>query len=649
MRWFHIAAMLVGIATAAEARITQIRVETVEPFAGGASFGDTGAYEKVSGVVAGEIDPSDPRNKPIAGLDRAPRNASGQVEYDTDFVVLRPADPARGNHHLLFDVTNRGNKLGMTLLNQVVTPANAIPVNDPSTTADAGDGLLLRLGYTIAWTGWDPAASSANHGMSIRLPVLLGVTQEIRDEFVSGTREPPIDRFRLSYRVAQPEQGTLTMRRRAADAPEAIQPDHWRFSGPREAELLPPGTKPEPGTIYSITYVASDPWVSGIAYAATRDTVSFLRANQAMDPARGITGAIGFGISLSARFLRGFIAEGFNQDDRGARVFDGVLTHAGGAGKAFINALFAQPERTRTQHEDADMPEEWFPFSAAVTRDPATGSTGAILRGDGFDPKLIEVNTSSEYWQKGASLLTTEPTGAQDVALPPTARAFLVAGTQHTGKAGSTDAHGPCINRRNPHNPAPALRALLADLDVWISGGPPAPASRVPTRGNRTLVAAEALDLPQTTDLVRPLSNNPVVARNDPASLTWVHPVATDSTPYRALVPAVDADGNERAGIVLPDLAAPFATYTGWNLYAAPFPSGELCDRDGSLSPFSRTADARLVNADPRPSLAERYPNRQAVVTLVQQAVAELITSRLLLSEDGAQYLRWAQEVPITQ
>ncbi len=642
------AALLAAWTGQADARVTRVRVDRTEPFLAGAAFGDTGAYEHVTGVIAGELDPADRRNAVVVGLDRAPRNAAGLVEYETDFDILRPADPRRGNHHLLFEVTNRGNKPGLALLNQVVTPPGSPSLNAPKSVAETGDALVFRLGYTMAWTGWDPDLTHTNASLSIREPVLAGVTQEVRDELVSGTRGPPVERFHLSYAAAAPYAGSLTMRQKAADAPVPLTSGQWRFVDARTVELLPPGTRPAPGVLYDLTYTATDPWVSGIGFAATRDVVSFLRANQEMDPARGIAATLGFGVSQSGRFLREFVADGFNADERGARVFDGVLTYTAGAGKVFLNALFAQPGTTRTQHEDQAMPEEWFPFSAAAAADPVTGTTASLLPGAPTDPRLIEVNTSAEYWQKGASLLTTDPAGGRDLALPANARAFLVAGTQHTGRAGAVDARGPCINLRNPHNPAPALRALLADLDAWVGeAATPPPASRVPTVADRTLLAPEALNVPAIVDLVRVFANDPVIPHNDPASLDWVHPAPVGETPYRALVPALDGDGNERAGIILPDLAAAFGTFTGWNLYARPYPVGEMCDRDGSWSPFARDADARLVDGDPRPSVAERYPSREALVALVTRAAAALVADRLLLVEDAARYIAWAKDAPL--
>jgi Alpha/beta hydrolase domain len=635
---------ILAAAAPASARVTLLRIDRTEPFAPGVTFGMSGAYERVIGVAKGELDPADLRNAGIVGLARAPRNAAGKVEYQTDLFILRPVDPAKGNHHLLFEVLNRGNKLMVNRLNEL---APAADTNDPSTAEDAGDGFLFRQGYAIAWAGWDPDSPTRNHGMIAHIPALPDMAQEIRDEFVSQTRAPAMTKFNLSYTAAGLDQpaARLTVRQREADPETVVPADKWHFIDARSVELLPTGTTPAPGVIYEFTYKARAPWVSGIGFAIQRDIVAFLRANKPDDagvanPAGGaIHATIGFGISQSSRFLRDFIAHGFNQDEAGHKVFDGVLGHIGGIGTVFLNDLYAEPFRTRTQHEDHTMPENSFPFSAAVTRDPVSGRSGSMLRQNAFDPKLIETNTDAEYWQKGASLLGTDPQGEHDLALPATTRLYLISGSQHTGRYGATDARGPCANLRNPHDPYPALRALLVALDGWVAHGTQPPASRLPRLADGTLVAFAKLGFPALPGMVPPGPPDAIDAPGD-----WVHPMRTTS-PYAPLVPAVDADGNARAGLRLPDISVPLATYTGWNRYAAPFPVGEACDRDGSSLGFAATDTARTAG-DPRRSLAGRYGSRAHYVALVEAAASVLVLDRFLLPEDAALYVARARDVP---
>ncbi|HEX2940774.1 MAG TPA: alpha/beta hydrolase domain-containing protein, partial [Rhodopila sp.] len=476
--------------------ITGIEIKSRTAFVGGASFGAAGAFERIDGFATGALDPARPRNAGIALLDRAPRNADGHVPYRTDFVLLRPADPAKGNGKLLYEVNNRGRI--MLFANLCAGAAG----NQPASAAGLGNALPLHLGFTLLWTGWDPGAPKTT-GLSLDVPVIDGLTQMIREEFVSGTRLGVHEAFRLAYEsVGAP----VVSVRRTQTAPR--QPVPATLADSRTVRLLPAGAMPEIGSIYEIRYEATKPRVMGIGFAATRDFVSHLRHSGSELTGRTLTHTLAFGISQAGRYLRDHIAHGFNADENGRRVFDGVYTHVAGIGRLFHNTPFAQPFRTRTWHEDHDFPEVEFPFSATPMHDPLTGATGALMRGDDTDPKLIETNTSTEYWQKGASLLHTDPLGMRDVALPPNVRCFLITGTQHGGKAGMPRDAGPCRNPRNWHDPMPAVRALLVALDEWVSDGTPPPDSRVPRIDDGTLVPADRLAFPAIPGVQPPRAAN---------------------------------------------------------------------------------------------------------------------------------------------
>ena len=632
--------------SSAQARITEINVLQVEPFAENAAFGKTGLYERVWGVAKGELDPADPRNKPIVNIDKAPRNSNGKVPYEVEWFMLRPADASRGNHKLLFEVTNRGRKF---LMNWVMdAPMQAVgAVNNPVTEIDAGNALFFRQGWTMVWSGWDPDAPKSNSGMAMKSPVVPNVERMIRDELVNGTRAPQGATFRLAYEAVTMDTGKakLTMRRNEKDSRVEVPAGSWEFVTAQEIRLLPAQTRPAPGTLYELQYTAKNPKVLGIGFAATRDLISFLRNETSDDgfspnPAgRRIDKAVSIGISQSGRYLRDFVHQGFNQDESRRKVFDGVLAHISGIGGVFLNAEFGQPARTNTQHEDHHYPENKFPFSAATSTDPVTRQNAALLRNDGFDPLWIEVNTSTEYWQKGASLLHTDPLGQRDLPLPAGARVFMVAGTQHGGRAGLKPDLGPCMNLRNPHSPAPALRALLVALDEWVSIGRTPPASRVPTLAAKTLVDAKNTGFPRVPGLAVADIVNEIAQFGD-----WVNPRETGPSPYRPLVASVGSDGNEVAGIRLPDIAEPLATYTGWNLYKAPFTEGELCDRDGSYLPLPATKAERDAKADPRPSLEERYGSHANYALKLEAAVQTLVRERFLLVEDAERFIKASKE-----
>ena len=637
-----VSAMLMA-GSPAMARITQLDVQETAQFADGASFGAAGPYVRIKAVAKGELDPAAPENSGIALLAQAPRNARGMVEYETDVFILRPLDPTKGDGTLLYEVTNRGNKFLMSWINDAGQPPGngaAANINDPRSVADAGNGFSFRRGWTIVWSGWQPEAPTANHGMTLRVPVATNggkpIVSRIRNEIEVGTRGPEdLATIRLPYPAANTDtaQATLTVRAREAGPRIAIAPGGWEFIDRNSIRLLPAGTKFAPRQIYDLWYDAAGPSVDGIGFAATRDVVSYLRhgADPAVLPAASVQRAIGFGISLSGRYLRHFLDLGMNHDSDGARVFDGVLAHISGAGKVFNNEPFAMPYRTTTQHEDRFYPENWPPY----------GYIGAhsLLHGGGTDPLVIETNTSTEYWQKGASLTYADQTTGAAIPQPDTVRSYLIAGTQHGGNAWARPVRQACANARNPHSADPALRALLVDLEDWITKGTAPPPSLVPQQADGSGVRAAAVHYPAIPGITWPGGGNAIGAPVD-----WIDPPRKVAHPFATLVSAVDADGNETAGLRLPDIAVPAATYTGTNVYADD-PS-ELCDRDGTFAPFARTAGDREASGDPRASMAERYGSKPAYVAKLRAAADDLVARRLLLAEDADRYVAQAAATP---
>jgi hypothetical protein len=635
--------------------LVRLQIDRTEPFADGMAFGATGPYVRLMGTAYGELDPEHLLNVGIVNLDRAPRNAHGRVEYEMDVYIMRPEDVTRGSETLLYEVNNRGRKMLLPILHEAEQTSPGA-INDPTTVANAGNGFAFRRGYTLAWSGWDPDAPNVNQNMRLRAPVATDngqpIIQTIRDEFIFGTRVPTTrPTAPLSYAAAtlEPSQARLTVRSCESDERTEIPPDQWTYADARSIKLLPDGTAFQPGLIYDFWYPATDPKVLGIGFAATRDLVSFLRyATHDSDghpnpiahssEATGIRSVLAFGNSQSGRYLRNHTAAGFNQDETQRKVFDGVLTNVAGIGKVFTNFAFGQSFRTGTQHEDHAFPENWFPFAHTSLTDPVTGQTDALLRGDGFDPLIIEVNTATEYWQKGASLLHTDPLGQRDLDSAAGVRLFMMAGTQHGGRAGLSPVPGNGQNRSNPHNPTPALRALLVALDEWVNQGIEPPASRVPRLANNTLVTPEKLTFPEIPNVQRPPQTNRLGVLDD-----WIEPILQTAPGYQALVCQTDADGNEIAGLRLPPIAAPLATYTGWNLYQSPYPEGELCDREGSYIPFATTQAEREAHGDSRASLQERYGHHADYVKRVERAAAALVSERLLLPEDAERYVNEAK------
>lgn len=652
-----------GLPAVAIARITRIEITQIEsPAFGGASFGTIGAYEKLVGRAFGEVDPQDPQNRVIADLTLAPRNARGMVEYDTGILLLRPIDPTKGNHHLFYELTNRGVILSLRAFNESPNPATTNPV-----AADAGNGFLMRQGYTILFTGWDisavgPLASNFPiAGKRGGAPVVGPAVEELIFDNLPPAPQPTTATLSYPAATLDTTRATLTVRTRFDDAQTAIAATSWRFNDARTIQLLPEGTRFLPGRLYELAYQATDPRVSGLALAAVRDIPAFLHHARSDDtgaanPLAGqIERIIAHGISQPARLLHDFVQLGFNRDEHGRQVFDGILNYIAGASGGFFNQRFAQPFRTHRQHIGRWTPERMFPFANQLLFDPVTGTLGGRLVRctlTGTCPKIFEVNSSNEYWVKGGSLLHTDTRGNDLLFDPPGVRNYLFSSLAHSPAAGP----GICEQPRNPLSPSPGLRALLMDLDAWLTHGTEPPPSRLPRRIDHTLVPplpqhsvgfpsipgvryTGVLSTGDRFDFGRRFDDGivDIKTRNG----TIVSPVI--GSPYPVFVPATDADGNDVAGVRFPDVAVPLATYTGYGFRAAGFAGPDLCDAFGQAIPLPKTRADRAATGDPRPSLEERYPTHDAYVNQVRAAAEALARDRLLLPEDVDRFVQAAQ------
>lgn len=618
--------LLSGAADAKEVQPT-VRLEiTSRSIAfGGATFADHGTYEQIAAIAHMRIDPKAKANRGIVDLDRAPRDAHGLVNYDIDVFILRPRDPTKARRVLMYDVVNRGNKV---------------------ITRMTGDGFLMRQGYTVLWSGWQ-GDITAPAMIGARIPVATDHGRPLTGRTATETifHDLKTSRITLPYPAATLNQASarLTVRQRADDPEQAIGPGEWRYEDRGHVWLRRPANM-DAGAIYRFSYVAQDPRVMGLGFAATRDLVAFLRhadaaggnplADIAAAPcernAKGDCGnpdggafdtAVAFGSSQSGRYLRDLLWQGFNRDLARRRVFDGMVAMIPGGRRTFTNMRFSEPGRFSRQHEDHDVPGFDFPFAYGTLRDPVTGRTDGILRDcstDGTCPKLFHIDTSAEFWQAGASLVGTGGTD-RDVAFPANVRAYMIAGGSHTPGFASPI----CRGQANPLNYTPATRALLIGMVEWASGRSDPPESRWPSLAKGELRSVEMLHAPDLTSIGQPwpkVVNRPVA------------PAGTRGWPV--LVPTVDADGNDIPGIQLPQRAAPTGTYLGWNLRKPGYGEGELCLLYGSFIPFAKDAASR--GADPRLSIAERYPAPEAADALAKQAVVALRKDRLMLEEDAA-------------
>jgi hypothetical protein len=638
--------MAAAATPAAQARVTRLEIQRTEPFAGGEAFGTVGAYEKVVGRFHGELDPAQPLNAVIVDLDKAPRNAAGRVEYSSDFYILRPTDLAKGNGALLYDVNNRGNKRALIQFN------SASASNDPATPADAGNGFLMRQGFSVVWSGWIPGLPAANNNLRIELPTAATaagpIEQTVWDELLFN--DTTTTKARLAFRAVAPESAKLLVRERNADAPTAVPADQWEFVDPQTIRLKPEGTAFRIGAIYQLVYRAANPPVSGIGFAATRDLVAFLRHATADDAGTpnplatdgkaAITRALAHGTSQSGRYLRDFVYRGFNEDEQSRIVFDGMNPHVATA-RLFLNQRFAQPNRmVNLGHGFVAFPDVSFPFAFETQTDPITKATDGLLArcgARGNCPKVISTNTGTEYWQSGQSLLTTDPLGQRDGVEPANLRIYYFAGTQHVGTQ-STMPKGVCAMPPDRIDYAPLMRSTLASLDKWVKDGTPPPPSRHPRLDDGTLVemTGPTVKIPGFFAAKGPNQRPRFDYGADFAKgiIGNVLPVATTDR-YRILVPKVDPDGNETSGILLPDISVPTATAMGWSVRSASAGgAGELCYLDGSYLPFAKTRAEREASGDGRLSLEERYRGPADYAAKVHDAALALARDGYLLPED---------------
>ena len=660
---------LVVLSGAASVRAEVVRLEISErnPFAGGQHFGNTGPYERIKGWLHIEIDPQHELNRRVTDLGLAPLNKRGRVAFRSEFFLLKPTDPRRGNGRVLYDVNNRGNKLAIGAYNGPVSNRN-----NPLKAADAGNGFLMRQGYSILWCGWNGDVRPGGDRIMVELPIARNkdgstITSPIYAELcVTGSAKshPFYWGNSVAYPAVSLDNGTARLTRRAdrRHPAEEVPHDEWSFARVNNGDVIPDPRHLylrdgfRPGWIYELHYTGRDPRVTGLGFVAVRDCLSFFRFARAdgKGTPNPLSGAIEksyiFGISQSGRFIHHFLHEGFNTDEAGRMVIDGALPHVGGGGKGQFNYRFAQTTRHGSQHEDNLFASDFFPFNSVPQVDPVTGQKGdvfALLKKRGHLPRTFFSETSSEYWCRAGSLLHTDTQGTTDAGIDPRVRIYFFTGAQHGNSTSSS--RGQLLNTRNTLNHRPLLRALLVAMDRWVTSGVEPPPTTIPRIADGTLV-----DLPvwrkqfptipgvaRAQVMFRPL-------RLDPGPRWFTQGIADHVPPragpaYRTLVPAVDKDGIERAGVRLPEISVPLATYSGWNVRDPKYGGAGMLGRfSGSRLPFPRTRADRLKTGDPRLSVHERYPTRADYVAAVARAVLELKQDGFLLDEDATRLLQAA-------
>jgi hypothetical protein len=632
--------------SAAEARVVRVTIDRRETVLGGQPFGLAGPYETLVGTVEFALDPDLRQNQAVVDLAKAPRDGRGEVVFTADLFLLKPVDVRRGNGLLYYEVPNRGGK---GILRRLQYAESAL---FPRAPAEFGDGWLMRQGFSIAWMGWQWDVPERPGLLRLRAPVATdhgkAITGLVRAVVIVNERsaEAPLgDQGHQAYLPSDPggPDSRLFVRDQGLAPPRLVPRPSWRFVSDSKVAL---DGGFDPGRIYEVVYRGRDPRVVGCSLAATRDLVSFLKNDPGEgNPLAGVRLAIGHGISQSGRFLRHFLYQGFNEDEQGRRVFDGLFVEVAGAGRGSFNHRFAQASRDGHQHWNVLYPTDVFPFTDAVETDPETGEKGGLLdraTATGTVPRLFHVVTAYEYWNRAASLMHTDPTGQRDVPLPDTSRLYLIASARHgvgslpPAEGGSPGNDG--LFAANPNDFRPALRALVRALDSWVAEGALPPASLYPRIADGTLVPPEKAGWPAVPGIRFPIVRlKPARADRGP---DWARGVITIEPPrlgraFPTLVPAVDADGNDRAGLRLPEIAVPLASQTGWSWrHPKAGAPDALVAYLGSYLPFAWTKAERAAQGDPRPSVEERYRGRADYLGRVAEAALSLVRERLLLPED---------------
>jgi hypothetical protein len=654
--------LVILAAVPASAEVVRIDVQSRSDLVNAQPFGAAGPYEKLSGKIFFAIDPALPANRIVTDIDKAPRNAAGKIEFSSDFFLIKPKQIERGNGAVLYEVSNRGGKGMLGFFN------HAAGSLDPTSAAEMGDGFLMRQGFTMLWVGWQFDVPRRQGLVRVYAPIASQSGRPIRglvrSDFVLTEKEQDhslADRNHVAYPVADPESPDNVMTvRDSVEGPRRVVPrDQWSFSRLEGGKSIVDPTRVrllgrfEPGKIYEVVYTAQDPAIVGVGPAAIREVISMLKhsssgsASTLSIPAGSINRALAFGVSQSGRFLRTYLYYGFNRDEGNRKVFDGVIAHVAGAGRGSFNHRFAQPSRDGHPYLNFFYPTDIFPFTDAQETDPETRVTDGLLTHAGAPdllPKIFYTNSEYEYWGRAASLIHTTIDGAADAPLMDNVRIYLLAGGQH-GPGAFPPVQTEGQQRSNPLDYRWAMKALLLAMDRWTAGGSAPPPSRYPRVSDGTLVPPERLRFPRvpgvtTTTAVHRAYRADYGPRFTTEGVVTLEPPRI-GTAFPILVPQVDADGNGLAGIRMPELAVPLATYTGWNLFnARSGPPDVLASMQGSYIPLQRTNAERKRTNDPRLAIEERYRDKDYYIGLVSKAALDLIDQGLLLSEDLAAITR---------
>ena len=663
-----------AVAPAGEARVARIVIDTkTSPAFGGQSFGSAGQYETLAGRALGELDPAHPLNAIIQDIALAPKNANGKVEYVATFFIVKPIDMSKSSHLMWHDVPNRGGRLTLA-----------------ASSREQGD-----IGLSSGWQGDATGATAPDLDNDyVVVPKARNkdgspITGQILGRIVnvSGPDSQPIfvHSNPVPYKPASLDTKKATLTTRSSESIEGdigktttIKSGDWAWA--RCSATNPfPGT-PDPTQIclkkgfdakllYQVVFTAQDPPVLGIGFAAFRDVADFFKNAVADDVGTpnplqgGVSWIISRGSSQSGNFLRAFLHLGFNQRESGGQVHDGMWPIIAGR-RVALNFRFAMPDGVLKLYEPgSEGPQWWVPWPDPERNLPTRGILDRCLATDTC-PKIIEHFGAAEVW---GLKLTPEWVGTDaDVDIPLTEyiRRYYIPSTRHGGGVGgfsTTPLRVPSCPSENygtgtfTDNPVPhtqTVNAIRQHFRNWIMLGTPPPPSRYPMIGSHgspagTLVDARKEDMGfptipgvpdwAPTGLINPVLDYDFGPMFDPSDAKGIQTIVPPKIKkvIRMLVPRVDADGNELGGVPVVLRDAPLGTYLGWNITAAGFHKGKICNYAGGMIPFAKTRAERLASGDPRLSLEERYGTHEGYVAAVRAAAANAVAQGFLLPADA--------------
>ena len=633
------------------ARVVRVDVSSRTDVLDGKTFGDAGAYERITGRVYFSVTVANPHNAGIVDLRNAVNLKNGEVEFSADFIAIRPKDAHKSNGSMILENPNRGYGRIVALVDG----------GDWDLSKDAGDAWLLRTGFTVVSLGWQWDAPGAD-ALHLFAPIAKEngktITGLLRGDLMPSQEMTEIPLGHLitgrmggtEYPVAAPDdpRNVLTVRDSREAQRTVIPRAQWEFAHTVDGKLTPNDRFIHlnggfhPGKIYEYVYVVADPVVAGLSFAVFRDFASYAKhAPDAIAPAQRVYGE---GISQNGRFLRDFLYEGFNADEDGKIALDGVLAHVAGAGRGSFNYRFAQPSRDAQPTSSIFFPTDIFPFTDQPEKDPLTGDTAGLLdraTAAKVAPKIFFSNTSYEYWGRACSLIHITPDGKSDAAISDNVRIYHFTGLQHfPGPFPPARGNGD-LTGQQPQSPLPIRyfwRSMIANMDAWVRSNTLPPSSAYPKISDGTLVPLQDYKFPNVPGVNRAHEAN--AAYRIDFGPKWQEGILSVQPPrvgeaFAVLVPQVGADGNERDGVRLPEITVPLATYTGWNLRD---PSIGAPDQrvafEVSYIPFPKTTGDRQKTNDPRRSIAERYASREDYLDQYSKALDSLIQQRWILPED---------------